>query len=197
MRRQLFALTFVALPLAAALSRRQSTASAARIEAVAGAPARGSRPVSRSTRWIARSIPAPTSTSSPAAAGSRRTRCRPIGDRTGASPSAGSQLHGPAPHSRNARRARATARRRRTTTPRAWTSRASRRAASTPIAPDLADHRRDPQPGRSAGARRAPARLRRAGALPLRRADRSRGRDRRRSRTSIRPASACPIATTT
>ena len=91
-------------------------------------------------------------------------------------------LHGAAPHPRSAGRRRAIGRRR------ADYYAACMDEAKIEIGrprPDRArprDHRRARQPGRSAGARRAPAHVRRAGALPLRRADRSHATRRSRSR---------------
>ena len=88
---------------------------------------------------------------------------------------AGAQLHDPAPHPRRRRDADRRSQEGRRLLRRVHGRGGDReRRASTPLAPDLATHRRARQSRRSAGARRAPARDRRAGVLPLRRADRSR-----------------------
>ena len=178
-------------------SRRRAAGSSARhlmTFAARAGPRR--RPVSRSTRSIARSIPAPTSTSSPAAAGSRRIRCRPIADRAGASPRC---------RIGTSRCCAASSRRRRGGRPqegRRLLRGVHGRVEDRGRRPDAdrarsRHHRRDPEPRRSAGAHRPPARLRHPG--------RSSGSARKpisrmrptRSRTSTRAASACPTATTT
>ena len=136
MRRQLFALTFVALPLAVPCSA-QSTDRRHGDTRRRRSPRRTGRYRDRRARSQDRSLhrllPVRLRRLDREEPGAGRSPIvRPLHG------AAGAQLHGPAPHPRNARRATAIGRRPPTSTPRAWTSRRSRRRVSTPIAPDLA-----------------------------------------------------------
>ena len=197
MRRQLVALVIRRrLPLAVVAGRRGRTRRAAGLARRRGA-ASGLEfdALDRSDRCRA-----PTSTSSPAAAGWRRIRCRPIAGRWGRFDELQERnftiLRRILETRRRATR-RADRRRPATTTPRAWTRRRSRAEGLDAARAGSRRHRRAREPGRSAGARRAPAqhrRHRRSSASARRPTCRTR---RSRSPTSIRAALGCPIATTT
>ena len=181
---------------APAVARRAASARSVQPQAcrAGAAPSRSPSRRRRARRARSqRSTPAPTSTSSPAAAGWPRTRCRPIGSAGDASTSCRigtSRFCGGS--SKRRRGGRGSEEGRRTTTPRAWTRRRSKRRAS---------RRSSRISRRSQRSLRNPddlpvlvAHLHSigvAGAVPVRRADRSQRRDaadrRRRSRRP-RPA---------
>ncbi len=187
MRRQFFALTFVAFPLAVALSatfddKAPTTAQGAKAAAPAGIEIDASGSQDRSLlrllsvrlRRLDREEPGP----------SRSALVRPV---RGA---AGAQLHRAAPDSRSAgRRGRPQEGRRLLRRLHGRDDDRGRRSDDDCAGPR--DHRRDSQPRRPPGSDRAPACVRRAGAVPLRRADRSRGCrqcDRQRRSGGPRPA---------
>ena len=141
-RRLVSAAVFVALPLAAILTVSQTRVTAQQPSLLPSAlppscPLRV-RPAARRARQDA-PTPAPTSTSSPAAAGSRRTRCRRIARAGAGSTSCRSATttrctRSSRPPPRDATRSR---RRSATTTRRASTRRRSTRRAPAPLDPLL------------------------------------------------------------